>query len=621
MAGIYRPLELTREEIRLLELLPGPSVDAQEESPLRCNLLYRFLDEPGEYEGLSYVWGEPTLTEVVHVDGHEVRITKNLDIALRHLRLESEPRVLWVDALCINQEDVNERSHQVTLMKSIYQRCKQDVAWLGPTADDKSSRAAKVALGFDLMQKMGSKTVANLFSDAWDRDDEKDPERKKIKVLKEAQKNALHHAFNAPQLWERIWVVQELACSGEVMLVYGRRTLNWKFLADFLGDRPYADAFHAPFGHGHQGPILTSLFGRPQSIEQQRRIMRDVENGYSSTLLDVLARFRYASATDPRDAIYGLLGLVTEPHSIRVDYCKTKKQVFTDVAEWLINSRGDLDIIDQNPWQTDLPKQRPTWAPEFAHPNYLGRLQHLSSLLFAQRSIFAAGRASCAIPAVIDQGRFLRTTGCVLGRLGPIRQDDFTLPPDEYVKGRPWTSMYHAGGDWMRLYFGNSLFDDRDALYQGTQSRFTAFWRTLVMDCKAYPIERLSEENIEADEKIWSQFLLAEDEGKHTVGDEWRALYRKMVSGVMWFRNYDRWTFSVSDNGLFVMVRQGAEEGDLIVAVDGSKVPLLIREAEGEGDTKRYTFVNPVYVHGFMDGQAISMSEAGELKEQFFWLA
>ena len=621
MAGMYRSLESTREEIRLLELLPGPSVEAEEESPLRCNLLYRFLDDSGEYEGLSYVWGEATLTEVVYVDGHEAHITKNLDIALRHLRLESEPRVLWVDALCINQEDVNERSHQVTLMKSIYQHCKQDIAWLGPTADDKSTRAARVAKGFDLMERMGSKTVDNLFSDGWDGHDEKDPKRKRVKILEDTQKNALYTAFHFPPLWERIWVVQELACSGEVMLVYGRHTLNWKFLADFLGDQPYADAFHAPFGHGHQGPILTRLFGRPQSIEHQRRIMRDVENGYSSTLMDVLARFRYASATDPRDAIYGLLGLVTEPHSIRVDYCKTTKQVFTDVAEWLINSRGDLDIIDQNPWQTDMPKERPTWTPEFAHLNYLGRLQDLSGLLFAQRSIFAAGRSSCEVPAVIDQGKFLRTTGCVLGRMGPIRQDEFTLPHDEFRKRRPWASMDHAGGDWMRLYFGDSLFQDRDTLYQGTQSRLTAFWRTLVMDCKAYPIERLSREDIEADEKIWSQFLLAVDEVKDAAGDEWMAHYRSMASGTMWWRNYPQWTFSVSDNGLFVMVRQGAEEGDLIVAVDGSKVPLLIREAEGEGDAKRYTVVDPIYVHGFMDGQAIYMSEDGGREQQFFWLA
>ncbi len=622
MAQVYRPLEANREEIRLLKLLPLDTSKLTDET-LKCELIYRFLDEPGEYECLSYAWGKPEFTEEIQVDGNQLHITKNLDIALRHLRLKNEPRILWVDALCINQVDIGERNHQVTLMKRIYQCCRRDIAWLGPTESDENKREEMVQQAFDMMQKMGSKKAEDLFSEINSYDPDY-PDGKKVKLMKWNQKMALDLAFRSSALWKRVWVVQELACSGEVTLVYGRHTLDWKHLSDFLGDRPYADAFHAPFGHGDDGPVLTSILGTALSIEHQRGIMRDIEKGYESSLLDVLARFKYALATDPRDRIYGLLGLVTEKHGIRVDYMRSREQVYTEVGQWFIDSRGDLDIICQNPWQTDNPKERPSWVPDFDNENYLGNLQQLSGLLFAQRSIFAAGRPGCETPAVLEDGIFLRAKGCVLGRLGSGLRIEGIAEEGRFRQRYGWVSRFLAPREWMLAHFETSLLEDTTTLYLGKETRLRAFWRTLVMDCKAYPIQRLDEGEIEADEQRWRQMLQLEDpQEKDRLDDGVFELSRGIVSFDMWSRSYASWSFATTDNGYFVMVRNGAREGDIVAVLDGGKVPVLLREADTgqhQGREKSYTVVNPVYVHGFMDGEAVAMAEEGTIEEQVFWL-
>ncbi|KAF2263611.1 heterokaryon incompatibility, partial [Lojkania enalia] len=105
------------------------------EDPIELTLSTRSLSDVPEYEALSYVWGIEKCKSPVTVNDCSQVITENLDIALRHLRLKSEPRTLWIDAVCINQEDVAERNYQVSLMGSIYSKASHVVVFLGPEAD------------------------------------------------------------------------------------------------------------------------------------------------------------------------------------------------------------------------------------------------------------------------------------------------------------------------------------------------------------------------------------------------------------------------------------------------------------------------------------------------------
>jgi hypothetical protein len=83
------------------------------------------------YEALSYIWGDIRDSEAILVDGSTVSVTKSLETALRHLRYPDKPRTLWVDYVCINQEDILERSQQVAKMGLIYEQADSVLIWLG----------------------------------------------------------------------------------------------------------------------------------------------------------------------------------------------------------------------------------------------------------------------------------------------------------------------------------------------------------------------------------------------------------------------------------------------------------------------------------------------------------
>jgi hypothetical protein len=127
----YLFLERESSEIRILTLLPG-SWDEE----IHCRLRKASLDLNPEYEALSYAWGDLLHTKHIHLDGHTIEVTSNLEVALRYLRRPSEELSLWVDALCIDQSDDSEKSHQVALMDKVYKQCSQVYIWLGHIESD-----------------------------------------------------------------------------------------------------------------------------------------------------------------------------------------------------------------------------------------------------------------------------------------------------------------------------------------------------------------------------------------------------------------------------------------------------------------------------------------------------
>lgn len=133
--------------VRLLQLLPHQD----ENSRLECRLvtfplLDRGISHP--YEALSYVWGSEDNKRPIHIgDNDELLITANLYAALRHLRYCFVERILWVDAICINQADDDEKGQQVQVMAKIYAKASRVVVWLGETANnsDQALEAIRMA--------------------------------------------------------------------------------------------------------------------------------------------------------------------------------------------------------------------------------------------------------------------------------------------------------------------------------------------------------------------------------------------------------------------------------------------------------------------------------------------
>jgi hypothetical protein len=166
----YEPLSRGYDELRLVKLQPRCS-----SSHIEIEITHVPSSAAPAYEALSYVWGSPERTHNVTVKTfsdflyeHVARtapvgkqqellqrirprhlpISRNLSVALEHLRLPAEPRLLWIDAICINQDDIPERSEQVNKMGSIYTKARRVVLWLGEEADDSTSALATLkALG------------------------------------------------------------------------------------------------------------------------------------------------------------------------------------------------------------------------------------------------------------------------------------------------------------------------------------------------------------------------------------------------------------------------------------------------------------------------------------------
>jgi len=134
---IYTPLDRGRREIRVVRIAPGvdPSFD------ISCELAVVSLDSSPSYTALSYTWGNPKDTLPITLNGHRFDVTRNLKRALQRLRTIDTNTTYWIDAICINQVDMDERMHQVQLMRYIFESPKEVVVYLGEPAATRQTLA------------------------------------------------------------------------------------------------------------------------------------------------------------------------------------------------------------------------------------------------------------------------------------------------------------------------------------------------------------------------------------------------------------------------------------------------------------------------------------------------
>jgi hypothetical protein len=134
------------QSIRLIRLLPSKT----ERAPIRCQLIDYSLQDLGRrthlYEALSYVWGDPNVTRPILIDEHSLPVTINLYGALLRLRHCSWERIIWVDAVCINQSKREEKEQQILLMAEIYGQANSVVVWLGEAADNSDQALEEIRL-------------------------------------------------------------------------------------------------------------------------------------------------------------------------------------------------------------------------------------------------------------------------------------------------------------------------------------------------------------------------------------------------------------------------------------------------------------------------------------------
>lgn len=132
---IYRPLDKSIREIRVLDIL---RFTGKRNEVIRCRIRHVSLDSVPKppYETVSYCWGDPNPCEVIFLDGHDYMVPKNTYLALRRISSLMRVRTVWIDAVCINQNDVQERSQQVSMMGAIYSQTKIGLIYLGEGDND-----------------------------------------------------------------------------------------------------------------------------------------------------------------------------------------------------------------------------------------------------------------------------------------------------------------------------------------------------------------------------------------------------------------------------------------------------------------------------------------------------
>lgn len=198
----WRPLASTPQQFRLLKLLPSKGF----KDVIRCTIVHSYLQEKLEYEALSYVWGDPKITARIFIEGQPLDVTTNLEVALRYIRHNYHERVLWIDAICINQRDIAEKNHQVMQMRAIYLGAKQVLVWLGEEGTAK--RALKLCTDWKIYGDAAIRDFNNFkFGD--------------LARISDDDFLACHDIFRGRAWWQRIWVVQEVYHNNPAVVCIG----------------------------------------------------------------------------------------------------------------------------------------------------------------------------------------------------------------------------------------------------------------------------------------------------------------------------------------------------------------------------------------------------------------
>jgi hypothetical protein len=393
MSDFQYDLLLESDSIRLLLLQPS----SDSSSDIHCSLLHTSLAECNDeiidqYTALSYVWGDPEYQKTIYVNGQTVHITLNLFHALRDLRDANRVHRLWVDAICINQSDHQERNRQVGIMGSIYSVAHHTVIYLGERSVD-SDAVLKVLRG--------------------------SPEESDARpgLLALAEREILTRPW-----FTRVWIFQELVLSRDPWIQLGTSRLRWDDFCNCLerlwGNRasagnPQVPSIDASILDVEKGQAVTlsmasvSQSAHSKSSVQQSsgdstvpvdvpirrrdnfKVLQDMQatrkmfrikqlnpKGDTHTLLDILLARRGFGTTDARDMIFGHLGIAADSAKelgVSADYDISAVQLFTKVAKSIIVHSLGLGFLlyvqDVDPAlrRFGLPSWIPDWTSTEFH--------------------------------------------------------------------------------------------------------------------------------------------------------------------------------------------------------------------------------------------------------------
>lgn len=384
------------------------------------------------------------------------KVTPNLYNAFRQLRRTSKPRTLWIDAICINQDDKDEKSQQVQHMKSIYQRAVSVVVWLGHEFE-------RSTLAIWCMRKLDKEFErSSLFQRSHP-----------VTCLLNLQSMFFAQlALFRRSYFRRTWVRQEIASARRIRVLCGEEELSWNLLnrskkrLSRVGQKLDSESVKITPEHRAENYSSTHLETfrwlkqqwRPgQAILQQFGDIRSLWYYHSGGLLESLMVNRAFNATDQRDKVYAVLGMARVPmkagklsalqthdnDSLVIDYSATVPAVYQYLAKYMINRDRNLDILcilstHRNLGSSDLP----TWAPDWRVPTTEIDMKECFDY-FAEK--FGAAGFTRALPQPYDISGMLFAAGYSLDKIGSLN-DGTTSARHMFAQttnGRIYANEFH----------------------------------------------------------------------------------------------------------------------------------------------------------------------------------
>jgi hypothetical protein len=589
---------LMPQMIRLIELAPSRA----KEDEVICSLYQRHFEQNPTYEALSYAWGDATKTRQIIVNGKPFRATENLEKALRQLRYADKPRLLWVDAICINQKDVAERNNEVKRMTRIYENAERVIAWLGPETNTTSVAMEFVDLINRVMGDSASgkrcsstllleKIAATLEGRNFGRISIQTEDMLKFNLNESEDFQAQFRSnsaaffenpkFNLAWLaltnlldrtwWKRVWVFQEVVSARDILVQCGSHSIPWECFKSAIA------SFQL-----HTNVMETSR--EPSQISRQRAFQRFMSTGGYWSLVtmgncrtlrqsnvrlsfeDLLASTAYLEATDPRDKLYALFGLVDERNyyvkELLIDYGSPMEKVFVKAAKVFLESTQTLQHFRFFSPVTSN-SYFPSWVPD------------LSTIISQPRPLHSSANGN---PDEVKEPLFRAS-------LKPKSRTPFKFSPNlaeltlrgVCVDSITSVSEYCNGFNNFDIVFNEwrvMLKVDNITPYIRGGCTLEAYWRTLLGD-SWIGVENTSPRRIGAELDGIANMLPMSSSVEKQFEKVMHAIPRD------WTFCNNRVLFKTSQ-GLFGLGPLGVHYGDIVTVLLGGSVPIILSPCGNE---------------------------------------
>jgi hypothetical protein len=634
--GLYQPITGDKE-IRLLVLEPGARGDA-----LECKLVNAELSWRTRFEALSYAWGDDTTKYQLNCSGHIIDVRANLHDALLDLRHPTQRRVLWIDALCINQADNDEKSKQIRLMHEIYSQAQEVLIYLG-----KSDPSVQGAIGsmrwldwkfmplytrqFLLSSNIG---MASFSVDKW---------TNMNPITREGFSwDPIINLLCRPW-FQRTWVIQEAVIPKHAQVICGDQSISWaKFLRVVDAIKHYQSSVKTVPGYHSIYDTISSLdLMRSARRNRHPRIYilgqwwyrplltgRPIEGQEDSKLLGLILMSRRYKCTYPHDKIFGMLGVTSEDTSselLKPDYEISPMDAYRKFVVWEVNHNRSFRVLGASSQKTSRHSSSPSWVPDF---NKLDPIESLTGPLFSNSGFDASAGLLIEVRELND-GTTLHIMGSVVDTIHTVGKKSFTDRSTRFSKGDQRDKRISV---YDQLQVNRGMIEEaRDIWLEATKGLArglgpapkTRIFAASTTDGRALPDGPIS--------PGWEPFLRVLF-GDISVGSKYSLFLKEISTSFLRLTLTDyvfpkehgqgEEVFAIKALGFFAAIAQSrrfartdmglvgyvpmrAKRGDLVVVLYGSKVPFVVREQEHG----RYSLVGECYMDGIMRGEGIRFAK------------